>query len=381
MCIVIGRTFGIGAACCPKAQDAACCTEPCVTGETHGCGTEPCPPAGECKEIRVRVMVPPTPAQPAGKMEVPNVPMTSVGGVLAPPGVPVPLPIPGAVMPPPMIPQMACPTGSPMNSYNGFGPMPAPAPSMAPPPPPMPGQWAALPRPVPDAPYYVPAAPVQAPQVYAPPPCPAPGMPYEVVPPPSVVPMAPVAVPSPGLPPAFSALRVHAHNGHLCLELDGDSITSATCKDLKLRMPSGGVVKLAPGDSVADEAIHKALDETNGCGLMKGLCGGCPFCEKCLEALEAESKQVQVSGPYFEARADHVIRLGLDDRIGLEGHVHVKYHKGDDHGSLTGEHAVIGITDGHIEVQLKSIPPFRGGPLSAPPPNAVSIPVPMGVCH
>jgi hypothetical protein len=62
--------------------------------------------------------------------------------------------------------------------------------------------------------------------------------------------------------------------------------------------------------------------------------------------------QIRLSGPHFEAVADHLTRTGTEDRVILEGHVRVKYV--DDHAKVTADSVVIGLKDGRLEIQPKS---------------------------
>ena len=65
----------------------------------------------------------------------------------------------------------------------------------------------------------------------------------------------------------------------------------------------------------------------------------------------AAGKQVQLEGPFVKATADTLTPTGQEDRVLLEGHVHVKYSKDGQEAEITAARVVIGLADGAVEIK------------------------------
>jgi hypothetical protein len=60
-------------------------------------------------------------------------------------------------------------------------------------------------------------------------------------------------------------------------------------------------------------------------------------------------RQIQIRSAYFEASADFMTRVGVEERILLEGHVRVKYHNGAN-AEVYADRVNVGLADGRLEI-------------------------------
>ncbi len=65
----------------------------------------------------------------------------------------------------------------------------------------------------------------------------------------------------------------------------------------------------------------------------------------------AAGKQVRLEGPFVKATADTLTPTGQEDRVLLEGHVHVQYSKDGQEAEITAARVIVGLADGSVEIK------------------------------
>lgn len=190
-----------------------------------------------------------------------------------------------------------------------------------------------------------------------PPPSPLPpphvGAPLLVEPvPPGMRVVTPAAPPVPAMACAISQpcrtespgcnVRVVTEDGADCLEIHGHGDARMTCDHLALNIPGHKSVKLA-----------------------------------------IAGKQIAVSSPGVQARADRIAVQEAEDRLVLEGHVRLEYRCSDEeHGEVTAERIVLNLTKGQLEIKPGAGSP-NGAHTTAPTPSSFqgAFSAWMGMCH
>jgi hypothetical protein len=112
--------------------------------------------------------------------------------------------------------------------------------------------------------------------------------------------------------PAVSCLHIVAAKDHMKLDIEAADIAGATCKEMSLKTADGSSLKVT-----------------------------------------AHSGHLEVTGSFFHATADRLSRPG-QDRIILEGNVHLSYDKNGAHGELQAGQIAIGLSNGSMELKPPS---------------------------
>lgn len=134
----------------------------------------------------------------------------------------------------------------------------------------------------------------------------------------------------------------------------------AGCPAMRDSRPFSLVTALAPPLAPVADLCTMTASEASGEPRIALHCGsGCrALCRDlvldhtgggCVKIANA-GKQISASGTGFEARADRVCLAPRGDRLLLDGHVRLKYHRGGERAAISAEHVLLNFKDGKLEM-------------------------------
>src|SRR5262249_46029264 len=153
--------------------------------------------------------------------------------------------------------------------------------------------------------------------------------------------------PIPGSPgkvgvPAPSLLAPASCSGPLSIQLASCATTTATASC------QSTAFEIVQEDGARRLGIRCCGENSMTCDHLVGKMAG-----KSPVKLAVASGQVAIDGPSLNALADRMVMMPKD-RLVLQGHVRLKWGKGDQRAEVTADKVTVGMNEGRLEIQLGS---------------------------